>query len=256
MITITFTTHGRPFFSICYHALLYSLLTSLLRPWTDVVSALSVEGNLVAELLYGFSDVVALYALQEPELVFSLPLQDSADNVDDLLQQRSDFSLITGPLSGSQAQARANLTILPVLSVALVPIYRLDALNVSHSLTFSRSTLALIFAGNITSWDDPHIADDNPGIALPPQNVTVVFRADSSLSTLSFLTALNKFEPSISGVLPASALPDWPIERYWKSTPGTGPTGVVASVIDTDSTRDTNTQPTSFTVQPVPYPCA
>ena len=233
------TVHGRSFSFQCRRYPLHCwLLISSLWMWSDAAAAVSIEGNLVSELLHGFSDVVTLYALQNPALDFSLPLQASADNVEALLQHGSDFSLISGPLSPSQAQAQAqtNLSILPILSVALVPVYRLDALNGSVSLTFSRSTLALLFAGNITSWDDRHIADDNPGLALPSGNVTVAYQADFSFSTLTFLTALNKFESSISGVLPPSALPDWPVARYWKSMSGTGPTGVVAAVIDTDGT--------------------
>ena len=235
---MTSTVHRRSYFPCCCRGLLYSLVISTLCLSSHVAIAMSIEGNVVSEILYGFSDVVSLYALQHPDLDFSLPLQTSTVNVNDLLEQHSDFSLISGPLSAAQAQAHPNLFVLPMLSVALVPIYRLDAVNVSLSLTFSRSTLALLFAGNITSWNDPQIVQDNPGVVLPSQNITVAYQEDSSFSTLTFLTALNKFDPSISGLLPPSPLPDWPIKRYWKSVPGTGPTGVVASVIDTDSKRD------------------
>ncbi|GAA1969523.1 hypothetical protein GCM10009798_32650 [Nocardioides panacihumi] len=54
------------------------------------------------------------------------------------------------------------------------------------NLKLSGPTIAGIFAGSITRWNDPKIAAENPGVALPPLKVTPVVRSDGSGSTAQF----------------------------------------------------------------------
>lgn len=53
-------------------------------------------------------------------------------------------------------------------------------------LRLSRSAYVEIFLREITKWNDPEIAKDNPGVALPDEKITVVTRADSSGTTYAF----------------------------------------------------------------------
>ncbi len=53
-----------------------------------------------------------------------------------------------------------DITVYPLAAAAVVPIYNL---NISDVLTLSRTTLPLIFSGNITRWNDPLIQAENPG---------------------------------------------------------------------------------------------
>ena len=48
------------------------------------------------------------------------------------------------------------------------------------TLTFSADTLADIFQGKITTWDNAEIKTDNPSATLPSTPISVVYRADSS----------------------------------------------------------------------------
>ncbi len=54
------------------------------------------------------------------------------------------------------------------------------------SLRLSGDTLANIFAGLVTSWDDPAIKADNPSLALPAKRIVPVVRADGSGTTAQF----------------------------------------------------------------------
>ena len=47
-------------------------------------------------------------------------------------------------------------------------------------LTFSADTLADVFQGKVTKWDDAEIKADNPSATLPSTPISVVYRADSS----------------------------------------------------------------------------
>ena len=56
-------------------------------------------------------------------------------------------------------------------------VYNLDGVD---DLRLSPDTLAGIFAGTITSWDDPAIVEDNPGADLPAERINAVHRSDEA----------------------------------------------------------------------------
>lgn len=231
-------------------ALLLCLLTSLFSTAsTSAPTTLSLLGNVVVEASYGFPSILALYQLYHPNVSFDIPLQRTEDNVAALLTGQSDFSLIAGPLSAAQAAAHPNLTLLPVLGTAIVPVYRLDELGDSSTpLVFSGRTLALIFAGVIRYWNDSLIAADNPSVRLCATAITVAYQADSRVLNRVFTTALNKYEPSIAAILSPSELPAWPTDRFAASLPGYGLTGVASNVVDNDGSIGFSLQASALTV--------
>jgi phosphate transport system substrate-binding protein len=74
------------------------------------------------------------------------------------------------------------------------------------------STLARIFAGEVTSWSDGEIAADNPGLALPDAEIILCVRGEGSGTTAVFTSYLTQVYPEFGGLVGASALPDWPGE--------------------------------------------
>src|SRR5262245_37014042 len=75
--------------------------------------------------------------------------------------------------------------LLPMTAGEIVLSYNLP---LSQPLRLSRSAYVKIFLRQITRWNDPEIAKDNPGVELPDQKITVVTRADSSGTTFAFTT--------------------------------------------------------------------
>ncbi|GAB7007080.1 hypothetical protein JCM18899A_45530 [Nocardioides sp. AN3] len=65
------------------------------------------------------------------------------------------------------------------------------------NLKLSGPTIAGIFAGSITKWNDPKIAGENPGVALPPLKITPVVRSDGSGSTAMFTQWMAQQFPSV-----------------------------------------------------------
>ena len=212
----------------------YLLVFLLLFQQHSLSSALTIEGDIVTEANYAFPNIVALYEFTNPAVTIHVPLDASSSDADALIAQQKDFSLIAGPITASQSDLLANLTVLPLMSTAIAPIYRLDSLNAAQPIIFSGNTLALIFAGNITNWNDPHIRADNPGVILPNQHITVVYQNDSRFFNLVFTTALNKFSPSVFSVLPPSTLPTWPAHLYAASICNVGTYGTAGEVVNTD----------------------
>lgn len=64
-------------------------------------------------------------------------------------------------------------------------------------LQLSRRTVARIFTGDISRWNDPAITADNKGIELPDQPITVVYRGGQSGTTALFYDFVQHVAPDI-----------------------------------------------------------
>jgi phosphate transport system substrate-binding protein len=73
--------------------------------------------------------------------------------------------------------------LLPMTAGEIALSYNLPLTAPVH---LSRHSYVKIFLREITKWNAPEIAKDNPGVALPDQKITVVTRADSSGTTFAF----------------------------------------------------------------------
>ena len=101
--------------------------------------------------------------------------------------------------------------------------------NVSgvDKLQLSPDTLAGIFGGDITSWNDPKIAADNSGANLPSTKIAVVHRSDGSGTTSNFTKYLKKASPNV-WKLDSGDTVNWP-----SSTQGAEKNSGVASLVKT-----------------------
>ena len=78
---------------------------------------------------------------------------------------------------------------LPMYLSPIAVIFNLPGID---HVNMDADTLADVFNGNITPWDDPAIADQNPDIELPAQSITIAHRADESGTTENFTDYLEK----------------------------------------------------------------
>jgi len=95
------------------------------------------------------------------------------------------------------------------------------------SLRFSPETLANIFLGKITKWNDPAIVADNPGVRFPDQAITVARRSDGSGTTYIFTDYLSKISPEWKSKVGAGTSVNWPVGLGGKGNEGV--TGLVKS---------------------------
>ena len=75
-----------------------------------------------------------------------------------------------------------------------IPVVNLDGIK-SGDLKLDGTTLARIFLGEITNWDDPAIKKLNPNDKLPPDAIVVVHRADGSGTSFIWTDYLSKVSP-------------------------------------------------------------
>ena len=72
---------------------------------------------------------------------------------------------------------------LPFVIGPVAIAYNLEGVD---NLNLTVDNVVEIFQGTITNWNDPKIAEANPGAELPDQNISVVFRSDESGTTDNF----------------------------------------------------------------------
>jgi len=101
-----------------------------------------------------------------------------------------DFGATDGPMSDEQiAGSKVKVIHLPTVLGAVVPVFNVTGVS---DLKFSPEVLADIFLGKITTWNDPRIEKDNPGVKLPNETVNVIHRSDGSGTSYIFTDYLSK----------------------------------------------------------------
>jgi phosphate transport system substrate-binding protein len=106
-------------------------------------------------------------------------------------------------------------------------IYNLEGVD---DLQLSPETLAGIFAGDIKTWDDPAIAEDNPDAELPGETINPVHRSDESGTTGNFTNYLSVAAPD---AWTHGEIETWPKAAGGEG--GQGTSGVVSAVSNATS---------------------
>jgi len=119
------------------------------------------------------------------------------------------------------AAARCEAVDIPVYVSPIAVAFHLDGVR---ELNLAPATIARIFRGEITSWDDAAIVADNPGVDLPALAITPVHRADGSGTTKNFTDYLHRTAPE---AWPDEGADDWPVAG---GESGTGTSGLVQAV--------------------------
>jgi phosphate transport system substrate-binding protein len=103
-----------------------------------------------------------------------------------------DFGATDGPMSVAQMDAvQNNVLHIPTVIGAVVLTYNLPSIGATQ-LQLDGATIADIFLGRITKWNDPRIAAMNAGVTLPNTDIIVVHRSDGSGTTYVFTDFLTK----------------------------------------------------------------
>ena len=119
-----------------------------------------------------------------------------------------DFGASDGILTEAQQTAAPDVMHIPMTSGSVVLAYNVPELEGKLKLT--PETLAGIFLGTISKWDDAALAADNPGVTLPSKDIISVHRSDSSGTTYIFTNYLTKVSPAwASGPGNATSV-NWP----------------------------------------------
>ncbi|ANJ26363.1 phosphate ABC transporter substrate-binding protein PstS [Agromyces aureus] len=110
---------------------------------------------------------------------------------------------------------------LPVYISPIALIFNIEGVD---ELNLDSATIAKIFKGEITTWNDPAIVALNPDATLPAANITAVHRSDDSGTTKNFADYLFQTAPDVWDAAPADPFP------YQTGEGAQGTSGVVDAV--------------------------
>jgi phosphate transport system substrate-binding protein len=126
-----------------------------------------------------------------------------------------------GEVDAAKQRCGGNALEVPDYVSPIAVIFNLPGVD---KLNLDGPTLAKIFAGKITKWDDPAIASQNPDAKLPSTPIAPVHRSDESGTTKNFTDYLNKASEGAWS---------WPADTVWPvkgGEAGAQTSGVVAAV--------------------------
>jgi len=121
-----------------------------------------------------------------------------------------DFGATDAPL-GEEDLAKNNLVQFPIVTGAIVIVENVSGMGSRRRLQINGKTLADIFMGKITRWNDPALTVLNPGASLPDAPIAVVHRSEGSGTTYNFTAYLTKISPEWAGKLGTGKTVTWPV---------------------------------------------
>jgi phosphate transport system substrate-binding protein len=131
-----------------------------------------------------------------------------------------DFGATDGPMTDDEIATLAGGVIhVPTVIGAVVITWNLPALG-DTKLKLDGATIADIFLGKITKWNDPRLAALNPDATLPDQDLLVVHRSDGSGTSFIFTDYLAKVSPDWQSTVGVGKSINWPTGLGGKGNEG------------------------------------
>jgi len=148
------------------------------------------------------------YAKVDPSVRFNYQSIGSGGGQKQIIAQTVDFGASDGPMSdASLAKAPGRILHIPTVAGAVVITYNLPG---NPTLKLDGPTIANIFLGAVTKWNDPAITGQNPGVSLPDSDIIVVHRSDGSGTSFIFTDYLSKISPDWKSKVGVNTAVKWP----------------------------------------------
>jgi len=119
------------------------------------------------------------------------------------------FGATDAPLKAEQLE-KDGLVQWPQVMGGIVPVVNLEGVKPGE-LILDGPTLANIYLGKITKWDDAAIKKLNPNAKLPSDAIAVVRRSDGSGTTFNFTTYLSDVSDEWKSKVGANTAVEWPV---------------------------------------------
>jgi phosphate transport system substrate-binding protein len=144
----------------------------------------------------------------------------SGGGIRQLSEQTVDFGATDAPMSDAElAKAKGGPVMhIPTVLGAVVVTYNVPELT--KPLRLDGTTLAEIFLGTITKWNDARIAALNPGAKLPASDILVVHRSDGSGTSYVFTDYLTSVSSAWATKPGKGKEVQWPVGLGGKGNEG------------------------------------
>ncbi|MFH0899420.1 MAG: phosphate ABC transporter substrate-binding protein PstS [Pseudomonadota bacterium] len=142
-----------------------------------------------------YSKWFAEYQRVDPRVRINYQSIGSGGGIKQIIERTVDFGATDAPMTADEtAKAPARILHVPTTIGAVVVVYNVP--GVASGLLMTPETIAGVFLGEITKWNDPRIAATNPRVSLPENAIAVVYRSDGSGTTSVFTEYLGAVSPA------------------------------------------------------------
>jgi len=187
-----------------------------IRTLTAVISAAVMAGSALAANLNGAGGtaiypVLALWAQHYHEKTGTAVNYQSIGSGGGIAQIKAktvDFANSDKPLMHNDL-VQNNLMQFPQVIISIIPVVHIPGINPGQ-MVIDGPTLANIYLGKITKWNDPDIRKLNPGVPLPNMAILVVHRSDGSGTTFNFTNYLGKVSAEWKSSVGSDTSVSWP----------------------------------------------
>ncbi|HUO32683.1 MAG TPA: phosphate ABC transporter substrate-binding protein PstS [Bryobacteraceae bacterium] len=159
------------------------------------------------------------FGKKDPNVQINYQAIGSGGGIRQLTEGTVDFGASDMPMSDEQmSKMKVKPLHFPTVLGGIVPTYNIP--GVTQDLKFTGATLAGIYLGQITKWNDPAFAKINPGVKLPNADIIVVHRSDGSGTTFVFTDYLSKVSPEWKSKVGSNTSVRWPTGLGASGNPG------------------------------------
>ncbi len=172
------------------------------------------------------------YAFVDTSAKFNYQSIGSGGGIQQITAKTVDFGASDAILSDAQLAAAPSLQMFPSVAGAEALIVNLkgdDGNAITATLKFPYTSIADIFLGKITKWNDPVLTAANPDVKLPNKDIIVVHRSDGSGTTFIFTDYLSKVSSEWKDTVGNGTSVKWPV-----GLGGKGNEGVAGTVSQND----------------------
>jgi len=142
----------------------------------------------------------------------------SGGGIKQITAKTVDFGASDMPLSAENLN-KDGLMQFPAVIGGVVPVVNIVGIKPGE-MRLIPAVLADIYLGKITKWNDKAIAELNPKLALPVQDIAVVRRADGSGTTFIFTNYLSKVSAEWKQKVGEGTAVQWPVGLGGKGNEG------------------------------------
>lgn len=173
--------------------------------------------TLIAPLITG--DWIPAYQEKAKVAVTYGPI-GSGGGIAQITARTVDFGASDAPLTEDEFKEAKGVVQIPWALAATDVAYNVQ--GVGNQLKLTGPLLAEIYEGKITTWNDSKIAALNPGVKLPAEKITPVYRSDGSGDTFAFTNFLSHVSPQWASKIGHSTTVSFPVGIGGKGNSGVG----------------------------------
>ena len=160
----------------------------------------------------------AEYHKVDPSVQINYQSIGSGAGIKQISEGTVDFGATDGPMSDEAiAKLPGKILHIPTVAGGVVLTYNLPGVN---GLKLDGPTVANIYLGKVTKWNDASIAKQNTGLKLPNTDIAVVHRADGSGTTYIFTDFLSTVDSDWKSKVGKNTAVSWPVGIGAKGTDG------------------------------------